>query len=200
MAGAKKIRVMFYVLCAALPVQPCAGTVVPQPYINGHITAAVQTSGDYEGLYKFQLDIQWYADQDLGHVDLLLPADLDTDELIFGFDEPAGYSTGQNYPGPYTVNWAGQFDLQDPSTDLAGKLIKFEPIKIDGEPGKAGSGQFWFYSDAPAEHINSATIVTAKSGPDTIPGQLVPEPAPLLLLGLGGFFARFVKRKPDLDD
>ena len=49
MVGAKKIRVIFYILCAALPVQWCEGTIVPQPYINGHITAVVQTGGDYEG-------------------------------------------------------------------------------------------------------------------------------------------------------
>ncbi|HUX17146.1 MAG TPA: PEP-CTERM sorting domain-containing protein, partial [Phycisphaerae bacterium] len=89
----------------------------------------------------------------------------------------------------------GMFEPQgDPSIHLTAPLIKWEPDETYDEPGKKGVGQFWFYANILPEYGTFDNVLAAKYGRhkifDDLTGaypscQTIPEPATLVLLGLG---------------
>lgn len=189
-----KLRIVLSVLCVVLAAPCCYGDVVVS-YIGGAVTSSLQTSGDYAGLYKYEFDIEWDLPKGLSHVDIVLPECLQTDNIIFEFEEPAGYSTGEENPELDAINWLGEFEPRDPSIDLESELIKYEPIEIFDEPGKMGSGYFWFYSDIGPVYLNCLPVIAAKNGREPVYGEVIPEPATIFLLGLGSFFTLVCKKK-----
>jgi len=188
------MRVLLCVICVAIAAPWCPGAVVIS-YIGGTVSGSLQTSGEHEGLYMYEFDIDWELAKGLSHVNLVLPECLQTEGLVFEFDVPAGYSTGQSSLDPYAIQWLGQFEHGDPSIGLVAELLKYEPIEVGDEPGKVGTGYFWVYSNMRLECMDSTDIVAGKSGADPVYGQVVPEPATVFLLGMGWFLAFACKNK-----
>ena len=168
-------------------------------------TAELVQGGDYAGWYKYTYDLTWDLTKGLSHWDLILkPGCTQPDhEIVFetalggAYD---GLSTGDDWspsqPVVFTVSYEGMFEPQgDPSIHLTAPLIKWEPYDLGDEPGKKGVGQFWFYANILPEYSTFDNVVVAKSGQNNVVGdmagaypscQTIPEPATVVLLGLGG--------------
>ena len=166
-------------------------------------TAELVQGGDYAGWYKYTYDLAWDFTKGLSHWDLVLkPGCTEPDhQIVFetalggpydGLSTGDGWSPGQ--PVVFTVE--GMFKPQgDPSINFTAPLVKWEPDETYGEPGKTGAGQFWFYVNILPEMGTFDNVVAAKFGTDKVFGDLtgaypscqtIPEPATLVLLGLGG--------------
>jgi len=172
------------------------------------------TAGDYAGWYKYTYDVNWSLTRGLSHWDLILkPGCTEPDHKIV-FDTGIGgaydgHSTGDSWtprkPVVFTVSYEGMFEPQgDPSINLTAPLVKWEPDETYGEPGKKGAGQFWFYANILPEYGTFDNVLAAKYGRNKIFGDLtgaypscqtIPEPATLVLLGLGGAGAALVRRR-----
>ena len=177
-----------------------AGNSAFGSYVTGTASVSRPSAGSYEGLYKYDFDISWDLEKGLGHLDIILPACLETDGLDFLFDFPSGYSTGENNTDPYAISWEAEHNSRDPSIGLVSELIKYEPIETNGEPGKIGSGHFWFYSEADPQWLDCDVSLVAKNGPagNTVYGQFspVPEPTTICLIGAGLFCLTRFKMNP----
>lgn len=163
------------------------------------------TAGDYAGWYKYTYDVTWNLAKGLSHWDLILkPGCTQPDhKIVFdtGIGGPYdGLSTGDGWnpgqPVVFTVSYEGRFEPQgDPSVNLTAPLIKWEPYNLGDEPGKQGTGQFWFYANILPEYGTFDNVVVAKYGKKRVFGdltggaypscQIIPEPAALGMLAMG---------------
>ena len=158
--------------------------------ISANSTAMLVTEGLYTGWYRYTIQLEWDFDKDLSHWDLILKLGCkDPDHLIEG-------ASGSSVKGCAIVEWTGRFKRNGDKSlnpDVTDPVLKYEP---DRDPGKVGSGTFIFYSNIiPEDNGPYPDIVVGKAGncPDTYgplygdyPScNIVPEPATVLLLGLG---------------
>ena len=185
--------------------------VLMPPYIHGSSTATLLDSGDYAGMYLYEIDVVWNLGgcaPGLSHWDLILKQGCaDLDHLIW-FDSPAGFSTSEDHPSnPLALGWTGYLNrVGDPSIDIVSPVIKYdEPFDPeDDEPASSGYGTFCFYSNIVPEYgVYQMVLVTKAGHMDPTFGELqgaypsctiIPEPATILLLGLGSSFL-FVRKK-----
>jgi len=177
-------------------------------------TAELVTGGDYAGWYKYTYDMTWSLRKGLSHWDLILkPGCTQPDHQIVFETELGGpydgLSTGDGWkpskPVDFTVPYEGMFKPQgDPSIHLTAPLIKWEPDETYDEPGKKGIGQFWFFANILPEYSTLANVVVAKYGKKKVSGDLagaypscqtIPEPATVVLLGLGGVGIVLTRRR-----
>ena len=176
--------------------------------------AELVQGGDYAGWYKYTYDLTWNLTKGLSHWDLILkPGCTQPDhEIVFdtGIGGPYdGLSTGDGWkpskPVDFTVPYEGMFEPQgDPSSHLTAPLIKWEPYETYDEPGKKGTGQFWFFANILPEYSTFDNVVAAKYGKKKVFGDLagaypscqtIPEPATVVLLGLGGVGIVLTRRR-----
>lgn len=179
-----------------------------QPYVAGTSSAALITEGDYAGWYLYKIDIDWDLGQPgegagLSHWDIILKQNCVLPDHLIEFDTPAGFSTSEDFPYDVTaLGWTGYFERNgDPSLSSEEKpVVKYDSPHYPegGEPGPAGSGTFFFYSNIIPENGIHPDALVGKAGniPDTY-GELtgaypsctiVPEPATIIMLGLGSGF------------
>lgn len=185
------------------------------PYITAQSTATLITeAGSRHGWYLYEIDVEWNLGEGQGsglsHWDVILKSGCAAADHLIEFDTPAGFSTSEAFPDdPDAMGWTGYFErLGDSSLDpvVTGPIVKFdEPFQPeDAEPGSAGYGTFYFYANIIPEYGTYENAVVAKAGQtaDTY-GELtgaypsctiIPEPAALSLLVLGGL-AMLMKRR-----
>jgi len=166
------------------------------------------TDGFYAGLYKYMYSVTWTGGkgEGLSHWDLVIPDCVAEDGTIV-FESDAGYwnwdgvSTG-SHGGSYTVPYTAEVGTTgDPSLGITDTVIKWTPVTYYDEPGKSGSGCFWFYSDATpiSTGYDGVDLVVGKQGNHATYGDLtgaylycgtcppdpVPEPATLAFVAFG---------------
>lgn len=172
--------------------------------------------GVYAGWYRYVYEVTWTGGkkEGLSHFDLVLTPCLG-ENVSFAF---AG-ALGGAYDGLSTGEHGDDFAIPfraalgsagDPSIHLVQPVIKWEPAGRD-DPGQSGSGRFWFYSTAVPIYTgyDGTDLVVAKQGKDPTygdlsgaylscstapPGEPIPEPATVALLGFGAAFT-FLRRR-----
>lgn len=211
-----KTRMVYVVLASLVGL---VGTLVwpaaaEASLISATGTAELVQGGDYAGWYKYTYNLTWDLRKGLSHWDLILkPGCTQPDhKIVFdtGIGGPYdGLSTGDGWnpskPVDFTVSYEGMFEPQgDPSVRLTAPLVKWEPYDLRDEPGKKGTGQFWFYANILPEYGTFDDVLVAKYGRNKIFGDLagaypscqtIPEPATVILLGLGGVGIILTRRR-----
>lgn len=140
-------------------------------YVNGTITAGPSDRPEL-GAYKYTINFSWNTPRGLSHW-LLLLGGLDCDlfckkDGVIKFPNPAG----ETQSGDCKIEYDAQLRCNgDPSTNLPGPLLKFEPREDDDddlnkcEPGKRGSGMFCFYTDLPpGPDLDYDNVLVVKNG------------------------------------
>jgi hypothetical protein len=147
----------WYAAVLVLPVLlavPCTLLGQGAACVEGSITAEINTDHPELGDWKYTISIAWNSPHGLSHWDLWIDdtTNCTCEEIgmALTWEDPAGSSDGE---GGCTVEYSAELKCSgDPSIDLDGILIKFEPSN-NCEPGQTGSGEFYFYSDYPPAPI-----------------------------------------------
>jgi hypothetical protein len=149
--------------------------------VTGTITAELQTSGPFEGLWRYCVQISWDTPRGLSNVTLqcnfTCPAICNSG---WAFESPAGQGDGvtsdpHSVPGDCTVDFGGEFNCQgNPSIGLEGPVVKWDALDLgDGcEPGRTGSATLCFFVDLPPEPDQQAPIVLVKNNQDVCQGMI----------------------------
>lgn len=173
-----------------------AGTV---DFIAGTSSAALIEDGEYAGLYRYDIFIEWHIHRNINQINLFLGDDFEQAGNTIVFPDAAGSSTSIGNPGnPFAMNWTGIYVANEDGSLFNGEAyIKYtRPFTPRGErPGKIGMGTFSFYSDLiPQYGLYPDILVVQKRNRYQIDGDLSgayphhtanPEPATLVLLASG---------------
>ncbi|MBA4377408.1 MAG: hypothetical protein C0395_01905 [Gemmatimonas sp.] len=116
--------------------------------VSGNIGAAPNTGDPALGTWKYTIDLCWSSARGLSHWDLWIEdltnctcTDLQS-AIVFGSE--IGTTTSEDgCVTHYSREWRCS---GEPSIDVPGILIKFEPAS-GCEPGHSGTGVFYFYSN-----------------------------------------------------
>jgi len=153
------------------------GAPVYAQCVTGTVTAELQIAGPFAGHYKYTLDFTWDLPQGLSNVTLdcgFGDCPLTACAHTFGFDDPAGFSDGEDGLGaPCVVDYVGEFNCNgNPSIGLNIPIIKWDALDALCEPGPTGSGTLWYYSIA-APHTNALLpIILIKNGLNVCDGMV----------------------------
>ncbi len=183
----KKVLLTVILALCLYPANLFACNVVPD--INGFSTATEIFEGEYEGWYYYEIKVDWNLNRNISHWDLILqPGCAEDDHLIEG----AGGISNDGL-----ITWLGYFEREGDKSmkpDITEPVVKYEPCC---NPGRSGSGTFWFYSNIepyPDYYGPYEDAVAAKAWCTDIYGPLEgaypscnvsPEPTTVLLLGAG---------------
>lgn len=186
--------------------------IIITPTISGQSSATAIIEGDYEGFYLYQIDVVWdfgYGAAGLSHWDLILNEGCALPDHLIEFDSPAGFSTSEQFPfDPDAMGWSGYFQRKgDASLPLeSGPVVKYDNPFFPGsaEPGDVGYGTFFFYSNIEPVFGIYPDVLVGKAGhmPDVygdLSGaypscRIVPEPATVCMLGMGGGLLLMMKK------
>ncbi len=138
-------------LVAAMP----AGVAAQCDCISGIVGAAPNAGDPALGAWRYTLEFCWNTSHGLSHWDLWIDdmTNCTCQELMEAlvFDGAVGTTTSEEGVTHYSHEWRC---ASDPSIDVPGILVKFEPA-AGSEPGQAGTGVFHFYSDFAPVPISS---------------------------------------------
>ncbi len=181
-------------------------TVSAIPLITGTSSATLIDKGDYAGLYRYDISLSWKQISNFNEINLPLNINLDQTQRII-FPEPAGYSLSEG-PHENVTTWIGTFVDNYNSSLFGGKdYIDFTAIFTPSSQnhGKTSSGTFSFYSDIVPQYVLDKTVFVEHSGhkpknygdiKGDFPSETsIPEPATIVLLGIGAVPLLFRKRR-----
>lgn len=200
MTKGKKFVALLTAVVVCICTAPLLATTDPT-YISGTSTATLITDGGvHDGWYLYEIEIDWDLNTmgaGLSHWDIILKPGCGSLDHLIGLDTPAGYSTCENYDEMW---WSGYFQRggDDSVPEILDPIVKYNDpfIPSDAQPGPEGYGTFSFYANIIPENGTYENALMAKGGTiDPVYGDLtgdypsctiIPEPATILLLGLGG--------------
>ena len=209
-------KVQFFLVVAVLVVCICASqsfAVLIPPDITGTSIATPIVGGPRDGWYYYEMSIEWDLNGSgagLSHFDLILGLECAGLDHLVEFDTPGGFSTTESEPSnPTAMGWTGYFNRTgDPTTGLPNPVLKYNDpyFPVDAQPGADGYGTFSFYSNIIPENGTLVGVLFAKSGSgvgdvfgdltgDYPSCTIIPEPATLLLLGMGSLLVSRRKRQ-----
>ena len=132
--------------------------------ISGTVTAELQTSGPFAGLYKYTSVLTWRTDQGLSNVTMdcgFGQCPEATCNQTFLFDDPAGFGDGE---GGCTMEFTGEFNCQgNPSIGFIDPAIKWDAVG-DCQPGKSGTVTLCFYTNLGPRADYVAPVFIIKNG------------------------------------
>ncbi|MFC1739224.1 PEP-CTERM sorting domain-containing protein [Planctomycetota bacterium] len=188
--------VLFFIFIFPLIVS--AELVPPDIIVTGSSATLITDGGLYDGWYLYEMNVEWALNYGLSHWDLVLKPEWDPVDHLIEFPTPGGYSTSEEYPDdPMAMGWTGFFELTgDPSIPVTDPLIKYNsPHDPPGEPDTYGYGTFNYFANIIPEYGTYSNVLIAKNDQETVFADytgyypscnIVPEPATIFLLGLGG--------------
>lgn len=150
--------------------------------VTGSISAELETSGPFDGLWKYTVDITWEIPQGLSNVAIQCGFDCATAicDAGWAFADTSGTGDGvtndeTSVPGDCTVPFVGEFDCKGvPQLGLDGPTIKWDALDFpECESGTTGSATLCFWIDLPPEPESEAPIVVIKNGLNVCEGMLV---------------------------
>ena len=170
--------------------------------IGGTSAATLVTDpGPYEGWYLYEMDLVWDlngAGMGLSHWDLVLKVGCAAEDHLIEFPDPGGLSTSEQFPDdPESLSWVGFFLREgEPTVPTTDPVLKYEqPPEEPDDAGAEGYGTFWFYANIIPDSGTFENALIGKAGATIVYGDLtgdypsctiIPEPAALSLLALGG--------------
>jgi hypothetical protein len=131
-----------------------AAPAVANPDVWGTGSASLSTDPGFEGYWKYCYEVDWVGlPHGVSHVDILLWLLQDCECVCspgyFAFADTTGSGPGTPNGEPCMVYYYGLFEcFGDPSIDIDGPLVKFEPYEDHCEPGAEGWVRACFYSVA----------------------------------------------------
>ncbi len=192
-------------------------TVAAKSTVTGTSTAALITQGEYEGWYRYDISINWKAFANLYQLDLLLNDGCTKPDYEIVFPTPAATSTSIRHRyDPLAMTWQAYFESNgDPSI-----LFKYSPVieydkyhrHVGTIASKIGTGTFSFYSNMVPEYGTYQDVIIAQlCGRPNVFGSLsgaypscniilnptttTPEPATIILLGMGSCLLAVRKKR-----
>jgi hypothetical protein len=164
------------VLATALILLLITAPGVSAQCVTGTITAEIQLSGPYTGLYKYTIEFSWDTPQGLSNVTLDCGFECDPQlacQQTYAFDTPAGYSDG--VPPPCQVEYYGEFNCSgNPSVGITHPIVKWDAIDTGScEPGNMGSGTLCFYTNLPPLPDSPLPIIIEKDGQNVCQGIII---------------------------
>jgi hypothetical protein len=172
-------KVQFNLALTGFLILSGASSALAECHLSGHIEAAMSNDHPELGLWQYTLTVTWdTGSKHLSHLNLWLD---ETDQnctcqeigASLAWEYPAGSSTGA--PADCPLDYEAFLECNgDPSLDIDGIIIKFEPIEENGcEPGAKGRATAVFYSDYfPASISLPNLFLTDKFGRMSCYGQV----------------------------
>lgn len=192
----KKARLWKHFGGALLVLLGCSALAVPaaaEDCITGTISAEMETTGPYTGLYKYTVEVDWSSEKGLSHVslDFGLGQCVETacaSTWLFPAPAGAGKSDEEARPairrggaktddddeeGDCQVLFQGGFNCKgDPSTGFTDPVLKWDAMGGGPcEAGKTGTATLYFYTDIPPSYGQSPTVMN-KNGRNVCAGRL----------------------------
>ncbi len=187
---------VFIVLFTLVYVSPSSAVLFP--FVTGESTAALIKDGDFAGLYRYDIFITWKMGANLSQLDLLLEDISQNPNYEIVFPTPAATSTSIRHRyDSLAATWTAY--LKSNGLCLFGEDDPYIKYVNPRRPkaGRIGFGTFSFYSNIAPEYgtFDDVLIAQANCGPKVLGGLCgaypypscgnIPEPATILLLGLG---------------
>lgn len=134
--------------------------------LSGTVTAELQTTGPFSGLWKYCLNLTWDTPQGLSNVTFDCGLDACPGAACgagWFFDDPAGTGTGGE-PDSCDFEFTGEFNCNgNPSIGIDYPIIKWDAINDGCEAGPTGMAMLCFYTAA-APQMPEAVVVLIKNG------------------------------------
>lgn len=172
----RHFRVAFLFIVVLSGALLAAGTIASSAYatcLTGNMTAQMQTSGPFQGYYKYTLTLSWSTPRGLSHVTFdpgfgLCPEAACAQTWLF--EEIAGEGTSTS---GCRFDFEGEFNCKgDPSIDYTDPVIKWNAVSSGGcESGQAGTATLRFYTDVPPQ-AGQTPITLVKNGRNVCEGSI----------------------------
>jgi hypothetical protein len=139
------------------------------PYISGTSTATLIESGDFAGMYRYDISIDWKvrkSSSKISQIDLLLTDITQDSDYEVDFSSPAAYSNNRRHHNNlHAATWNAS--LESSGLSLFGEddpyiQYVYAATRHSSKLTKNGSGTFSFYSDIAPEYGTFDDVLLAQ--------------------------------------